>query len=382
MNMRLVDPLGERIGPSPDDHSTIGEYLRALREHRGLTLTELAGSTRIRRAYLQGIEEGDRSSQPARPFAIGYVRSYAQALGIDGDAAAARFKKETPDLAEPFRDPVGVAHEKPKRSPLIFACIGLVLSGVVLWNVVQRTMQQEDHEAAAMPAASTLALNAPTNTVVAIGASTPAPAAQNLPEPYVTPGLPGAPDADGKPGGAIQAATALAPVAPELPATFTPKGAVYGAPPSPSAIVVLQAKKPGSLIVRGAGGAVYFARQLTAGESYRAPSGEGLTGRDRITDPAAFNLYVAGDNKGALVSQQTALDKLAVRPTTASPARTVPVSTTAAAPIAAPAVHATRPTPAFRRPRQPAQPQTYYEPAPNYEPQPQGQVAYYPQPRG
>lgn len=132
MNMRLVDPLGERIGPSPDDYATIGEYLRALREHKGQTLTELAESTRIRRPYLQGIEEGDRSSLPARPFAIGYVRAYAQALGIDGDAAAARFKRETPEVAEPFRDPVGVAHEKPKRSPLIIASVALVLSGVVL----------------------------------------------------------------------------------------------------------------------------------------------------------------------------------------------------------------------------------------------------------
>ncbi|MFV4677418.1 helix-turn-helix domain-containing protein, partial [Mycobacterium tuberculosis] len=93
MNLRLVDPLGERFGPSPDDYSTIGDFLRALREHKGLTLAELAATTRIRRAYLQGIEEGDRSSQPSRPFAIGYVRSYAQALGIDGDAAAARFKR-------------------------------------------------------------------------------------------------------------------------------------------------------------------------------------------------------------------------------------------------------------------------------------------------
>jgi hypothetical protein len=236
-------------------------------------------------------------------------------------------------------------------------------------------MQQEDREAAAMPAAPAPAVNAPANTVVAIGASTPAPAAQNLPEPYVTPGLPGATDADGKPAGAIQAATAVAPAAAELPATFAAKGAVYGAPPGPSAIVVLQAKKPGSLIVRGAGGAVYFARQLMAGEAYRAPSGEGLSAE--VTDPAAFNLYVAGDNKGALVSQQTSLDKLAVRP--AAQPRAVPVNATAS-PLPAPALHTARPTRALRRAPQP-QDQQYYPPQ-GEQPAPQGQVAYYPQPRG
>ncbi len=370
MNMRLVDPLGDRVGPSPNDHAAIGEYLRAVREHNGRTLGELAERTKIRRAYLQGIEEGDRSALPARPFAIGYVRSYAQALGLDGDAATARFKKEWPDVAEPFHDPVGVAHEKRRRSPLIFALIGLVLSGVVLWNVVQRTMVQEDRETASMPAAEPAPAPVQTNTTVAIGAATPAPAAQNLPTPYQTPGL-GAPAPQMKGGVPVmdQAANAApAPVA-DAPAAFTPKAAVYGAPAGPGALVVLQARKPASLIVRGAGGAVYFARQLAAGESFRAPAGEGLSAE--VVDPVAFVLYVAGDNKGALVSQQTALDKLAVRPAATSAA----TSPTPAAPIHA-AVH--RPPAARPRAVPPPAEGDYADPQPRGAP-PQGDVAYYPQ---
>ena len=370
MNMRLVDPLGERFGPSPNDYPTIGEYLRALREHKGLTLADLADTTRIRKAYLQGIEEADRSAQPSRPFAIGYVRSYAQALGIDGDAAAARFKRETPDVDEPFHDPVGVAHDKPKRSPLIIAVIALLLSGVVLWNVVQRAMVQEDRETSSLPAAAAEpAAPPPGNTTVAIGAATPAPAAQNLPEPYKVPGL-DAPAPEMK-GGVPVAQTAsetdtpsAAPTA-ETPAAFKAQGAIYGAPSGPTTLVVLQARKPASLIVRGAGGAVYFARQLAVGEAYRAPEGQGLTAE--VTDPAAFALYVAGENKGALVSQQTALDKLAVHPAV-TPGSAPPL---ASAPARTNAVHRTP----VRRPLAPAAAYPYPS-----EPQagPQGDVAYYP----
>lgn len=364
MNMRLVDPLGERIGPSAKDFATIGEFLRAVREHRGETLDELAKSTRIRKAYLLGIEEADRSSLPSRPFAIGYVRSYAQALGIDGDAAAARFKRETPENDEPFHDPIGVAHDKPKRSPLIFAIVGLVLSGVVLWNVVQRTMVQEDRETGSMPAA---AAEPPTpakaNTVVAVGASTPAPASQNLPEPYLPPGLP---MADGSKAPLVQASANPTLAAAQIPTIFTPKGAVYGAPPSPNAIVVLQAIKPSSLIVRGAGGEVFFARQLAAGEAFRAPAGDGLTAD--VADPAAFALYVAGQSKGPLVAAQTALDKLAVRP--AAPGAISPVG-------APPAVTRTAARPVVRRqPPTPVYAQPEAQPAPG-----PGQVAYYPTPR-
>ena len=129
MNLRLVDPLGERVGPSPTDFDKIGAYLRAVREHRGQTLDGLAETTRISKTYLQAIEDADISALPSRPFAIGYVRSYAMALGIDGDAAAARFKKETPDFSEPLRNPIGVKHETHRRNPLIFAMIALVVFG-------------------------------------------------------------------------------------------------------------------------------------------------------------------------------------------------------------------------------------------------------------
>jgi cytoskeletal protein RodZ len=316
MNMRLVDPLGERFGPSPADYDTIGSYLRAVREHKLLSLQQVANTTRIHKDFLRGIEEGDRSAQPSRPFAIGYVRSYAQMLGIDGDAAASRFKAETPDQTEPLRNPVGVQHDdKPKRSPLIFALIGLVVSGVVLWNVVQRTLMQEEREMPAMPAAAdNAAAPAPAAGPITLGVATPAPAEQNLPTPYKTPGI------DGPAYKPVDTATATAdasairtaanPVF--VPAsTFQPKGAVYGAPTTAPSAVVLQAHKAASLIVRGANGSVYFARQLASGEAYRAPLGEGLSAE--VSDPSAFDLYVGGEIKGVLVSEQTALDKLVAR---------------------------------------------------------------------
>jgi hypothetical protein len=93
---------------------------------------------------------------------------------------------------------------------------------------------------------------------------------------------------------------------------FVPKGAVYGAPDTTPA-VVLQARKAASLIMRGPGGAVYFARQLAPGEAYRAPLGVGLTAD--IADPAAFDLYVNGQTQGPITESQTAIDKIAARPT-------------------------------------------------------------------
>jgi len=377
MDLRLVDPLGDRAGPSPKDFETVGLFLRALRERRGLSLVDLADTTRIRRTYLQGIEEGDRSALPSRPFAIGYVRAYAQALGVDGDAAAARFKREVPEVEEPFRDPVGVAHEKRPRSTLIIAVIALLVSGVVLWNVVQHAMVQEDRETSTLPSAVADAPAAPTNTTVAVGEATPAPAAQNLPAPYNTPGLlsPAPEMRNGLPVLQPAADAASGPAA-DMPTVFQAQGTVFGAPAGAASLVVLQARKPASLIVRGSG-QVYFARQLAAGEAYRAPQGQGLTAE--AVDPAAFVLYVAGENKGVLVSQQTALDKLAIPP---APVQALPQAQGAARVIAAPAV-----AHAIVAPRRPQPPRTAprgypYAPASPYEaqppqPEPQAETAYY-----
>jgi cytoskeletal protein RodZ len=311
MNLRLVDPLGGRAGPSPMEFDKIGAYLRAVREHRDLSLADLAETTRISKTYLQGLEDGDLSVLPSRPFAIGYVRAYATALGVDGDAAAARFKAEAPDFSEPLRNPIGVKHEKTRRNPMIFALVAVVVSGVVVWNVAQRglTAGQPSASVVSLSSAQAAQPKAPTGPI-ALGAATPPPADQTMPVAYVTPGM----DMAGAQNGEQSKVMAAADPAPAAPTgyatspTFAPKGAIYGAPANEPS-VILQAKKAASLIVRGASGAVYFARQLAPGEAYRAPLGAGLTAD--VADPGAFDIYVNGQTQGVAAPGQTAIDKLA-----------------------------------------------------------------------
>lgn len=299
MNLRLVDPMADQMGgagPDPRAYETIGGFLKAVRLHLGLSITDLAQKTRVSTPYLQAIEDGDLSSLPARPFTIGYVRSYAAALGIDGDAAAARFKMEIPDYAEPLRNPVGVKHEKSRGNPLILLLPALVVGAVVAWNVTQHraTPQERRPRSAVLTAAPEL--SAPSGPI-ALGAATPPPADQTMPAPYITPGLAvdDAPTPAAAPGtqtGAAKTSSVKPQVAApqDAPAVFTPTKTVYGAGPGvPS--VVFQATKPAALIVRGAGGVVYFARQLATGEAYRAPIGAGLSAD--IGNPDAFAIYGA-----------------------------------------------------------------------------------------
>lgn len=312
--------------PSVDEGVDIGAALRAARTFRGLTTRDVADATRIRQSYIEALEDLRVDELPSRPFTIGYVKSYANLLGLDGEAAVLRFKSDVPDEGGELRAPVGVRRERDPRLGLIFAGGLLVVGAILLWNVAQRAMDK-DAPAAQVADSSTSAATAPNATVaangsaVSLGAPLPAPVESTTPEPYKTPGL----DDAAANGGSADAASAAAKVraaaaieaskaGPDaaqlaaLGAPFRPKGAIHGASANDSSGVIIQARKGASLVVRGGDGSVFFARQLAAGEAYRAPRTGGLIAD--VSDPSLFEVYANGVLTGRLTSAQTALSKL------------------------------------------------------------------------
>jgi cytoskeletal protein RodZ len=292
----------------------IGVALKAAREFRGLTLEQVADATRIRRSYLAAIEEMRLDELPSRPFTIGYVRAYANALGMDGEAAVERFKADEPAPDAALPEPIGVREGTDPRLILALAAGAVMVGAIVLFNVTQRALAERDapvqHRVPPVVAAAP-----PPSGPVALGAPLPPPVESTTPTPYETPGLAAATAA----GGSSDAVTAAkraaaadptpepAPPPENLPATFSPNGTVYGAEPQVS-VVTLQARKAGSLIVRGADGSVYFARQLSVGEAYRAPALKGLS--VEVSEPTAFQVFVGGQTKGLMPANQSTVAKL------------------------------------------------------------------------
>lgn len=62
---------------------TIGAALRAAREQRQLTLAQVSESTKLRIHYLQALENDDISAMPSAAQARGFLRLYAEFLGLD-----------------------------------------------------------------------------------------------------------------------------------------------------------------------------------------------------------------------------------------------------------------------------------------------------------
>ncbi len=57
--------------------------LTAIRNHRGISLREIADETRIRIGYLEAIEHGDFDKLPGRIYTRSYIRQYARLIDFD-----------------------------------------------------------------------------------------------------------------------------------------------------------------------------------------------------------------------------------------------------------------------------------------------------------
>ena len=125
-----------RIENSPQEAARVGEELREARLALGISVEDAATQLRINKRYLLALEEGRVKDLPGAAYAVGFVRSYANALGLDADDAVRRFRDmsgtavgKSGDLV--FPEPV------PKRGiPTgILAAIGvaMALAGYVAW---------------------------------------------------------------------------------------------------------------------------------------------------------------------------------------------------------------------------------------------------------
>ncbi len=61
----------------------IGNFLRERREARGISLIEAEKDSKIRKKYLQALEEGNLNIIPGKTYIIGYLRNYSKYLDID-----------------------------------------------------------------------------------------------------------------------------------------------------------------------------------------------------------------------------------------------------------------------------------------------------------
>jgi cytoskeleton protein RodZ len=326
--IKFSEPAPEASPPSGP--RSAGHALRGRREELGLSLEEVGGALRIKPAYLAALEEGRPDRLPGSAYAVGFLKSYGEYLGLDGAEVVRRFKAESagldakPDLSFPM--PLG-ERSVPGGGMLLVALI-LVACGYGAWYYLStgerlRPQRVGELPAALLPSKPLRAQAAPTPgtaparpapaspaptsaasaapkpaaapaaapPAAAMPAATPSAAAPPVAPPAVAPPVvppPAAASPDeptpavAPPAETASAATPTVKTPPAQPAAAAPAtaaapAATASASGADASRIVIRATADSWIQVRDAGGTVLFTRILKAGDSYQVPDQPGIT---------------------------------------------------------------------------------------------------------
>ncbi len=112
----------------------LGDALRAQRERMGITLEQAAEDTRIRDKFLRALESGDYQTLPGVVYTKGFLRNYADYLGLARDELIAQFQAErgAPDGPRSFEPMRPIIRRSVILTPAVLVPIG-VLAAVALF---------------------------------------------------------------------------------------------------------------------------------------------------------------------------------------------------------------------------------------------------------
>jgi len=260
--MSAVSPLSVEI-PAAERS---GADLRAARERLGLSLQDVAAGLHIRQCHLEALEDGQIALLPGNAYAVGFVRSYAHALGLDTEEMVRRFKAEA----------AAVGRRTELSFPVPMPDRGLPAGAVLLLGLVMLIGSYAGWYRLSGEG------RLPAETVTAIPEHL-APLAQQAlpgpPSPVVAADPPAAPAAPVTV--AADPAPAVAAVSPGSAAAAlvhdpVPTPAPVAAPAADASRIVLRATADAWLLVKERGGAVLLNRVLKPGETWAVPRQDNL----------------------------------------------------------------------------------------------------------
>jgi len=128
---------GHEESPGP---VSIGQRLARAREAAGLSLADVASQTRIPIRHLQHIEAEDWDALPAPTYAVGFARSYASAIGLDGAELGRELRQQIGGAirrapAPEYYEPADPARVPPRALAIAAVLIAIALVvGYALWR--------------------------------------------------------------------------------------------------------------------------------------------------------------------------------------------------------------------------------------------------------
>jgi len=137
--------------------ASLGQELKRERELRGISLKEISSSTKINQKFLKALEEDQLEILPGEFFVKGILRSYAAALGLDGDYVLNKYHEEMITLEQTDR----LAQRKQKirtgfqKRFILPLSVGAAVLGLIILSIVVVTRNQKSVPSSVIPKSRT-----------------------------------------------------------------------------------------------------------------------------------------------------------------------------------------------------------------------------------
>jgi cytoskeleton protein RodZ len=310
LNRRRIH-LREISGDLDAPLETVGQDLRAARLRRGDDLATVSRALKIRKEHLEALEEDRMEALPGRTYAVGFVRSYADYLGLDAVQCVERFKAEIAGRSEEVPQQINVmAEDEQRRLPQgwkIIVCVILIVvlyGAYLLWQQADRMLGEP--QVAPPPQLVTKAPKPaePAVTIAPPPAASPqaTPPAASSQTPSQSPSAPPAATQNGLlPSGTVAPA----------PAQPLPQGVTYGGQ-NKNFRVLLRMHAAARVLVQGPDGKIFMNRTLKPGDSYQVPNFVGLT--LTTSDAGAVEVDLDGQALGLVGKNQETAEAVSLDP--------------------------------------------------------------------
>jgi cytoskeleton protein RodZ len=258
--------LREISGEADAPLETVGQDLRAARLRRGDDLASVSRVLKIRKDHLEALEEDRLEALPGRTYAVGFIRSYADYLGLDPVQCVERFKGEIAGRQDSSQPTSMAPDSHESRLPHGWVVIAVVVLGLVFYGAYHLAISADSMlrqpvaavPARMAPAPSTAPFKPPAQT-----AAVAKPPVTTNPAPAATPQA--APPGTANPGTTPPDQTAA-----------LPPGQTYGLQ-NANPRVILRVRATTNVLIEGPDGKVFLNRVLHPGDSYNVPNLVGVT---------------------------------------------------------------------------------------------------------
>ncbi len=286
--------LREISGDADAPLETVGQDLRAARLRRGDDLAAVSQALKIRKDYLEALEEDRMEALPGRTYAVGFIRSYSDYLGLDAVQCVERFKAEIAGRTDETMPTVTVIDDdEHRRLPQGWKIIAGVVLVVFVYGAYTLLVPAADRmltppvasvpqQFAPRPVVAKPAQHAQAKPPVTLDSADATLPLSAVVSPTATPDASQTATAQTPP---VQTATlpksanglmsSGVEAAPQQLAAI-PQGQIYGEQ-NHNARVVLRARQAARILVQGPDGMVYINRTLKPGDVYQVPNRVGVT---------------------------------------------------------------------------------------------------------